>query len=171
MKQRGFTMVELMVTVGVLALLTALAAPTLRGVIENGRIRSAGQSLQNGLALARGEAVRRNTRVQFVIANRGWQVVQVDTGAVLQQSDGRDVPAGLTLAMTPAAADRITYNNFGRSMALNPDATLPVSAINIVSANPSGLSSYRPLRLQLVSGGVPRLCDPAVASTEPKACR
>ena len=36
-RDRGFTMVELLIAVGIVALLSALAAPALRGVIENAR--------------------------------------------------------------------------------------------------------------------------------------
>ena len=50
---RGFTLVELMVTIAIVGLLLVLGVPTMRGVIENGRIRTAAESWQYGLTLAR----------------------------------------------------------------------------------------------------------------------
>ena len=79
--------------------------------------------------------------------------------------------SGTTVTTTPAGTDRITYDAFGRPVAINPpDASGTVTQIDIVSTNPSGTAGYKPLRIQLTTGGLARLCDPAVASTEPKAC-
>jgi type IV fimbrial biogenesis protein FimT len=167
---RGFTLVELMVTVSVVALLTAIAVPTLRSVVENGRIRSATQSLQNGLALARTEAVRLNTQVQFVLSSSGWSIQRLSDGVELQSASGRDGSAGVSITPTPADADRITFNTLGRPT-INPDGSAQLSRLDIESENPSGSSNYRPLAIQLVSGGVARLCEPNAAETEPKACR
>jgi type IV fimbrial biogenesis protein FimT len=167
----GFTVVELMVTLAVVAILAAMAVPTMRSVIENSHIRAASQSLQNGLAMARAEAVRLNTQVEFVLTGGGWSIQRVSDGSLLQQASGKEMASGTTVTTTPAGSDRVTYDAFGRPVAINPtDASATVSQIDIVATNPSGTPSYKPLRIQLTSGGVARLCDPAVASTEPKAC-
>lgn len=158
----GFTMVELMVTVGVFALLSALAVPTLRSVIENSHIRAAAQSLQNGLGMARAEAVRLNTQVQFALSDTGWSITRVDTpDTPLQMASGKEKASGLTI--TPDTTDAVIFDAFGRK-------TAGPTLIDIVATHPSGSPSYKPLRIQLVTGGLARLCDPAAASTEPKAC-
>jgi type IV fimbrial biogenesis protein FimT len=61
--QSGFTLVELMVTVAVVAILAVVAAPSMSSMIDNGRITSQSEELVTSLQLARAEAVRRNTRV------------------------------------------------------------------------------------------------------------
>lgn len=167
----GFTVVELMVTLAVVAILAAMAVPTMRSVIENSHIRTTGQSLQNGLAMARAEAVRLNTQVEFVLTGAGWNIQRVSDGSLLREASGKEMASGTTVTTTPAGADRVTYDAFGRPVALNPsDDSATVTQIDIVATSPSGTPSYKPLRIQLTSGGLARLCDPAVASTEPKAC-
>ncbi len=164
-------MVELMVTLAVFAILSAMAVPMMRNVIENSHIKAASQSLQNGLAMARAEAVRLNTQVEFVLTGGGWSIQKVSDGSLLQQASGKELPSGTTITPTPADADRITFDAFGRSLTTNPsDGTNALTQIDVVATNPSGSGSYKPLRIQFPAGGLARLCDPNAASTEPKAC-
>ena len=68
-RQRGMTIVELMVTISILALLLFLAAPDFRTWILNTRVRSVAEALQNGVRQAQAEAVRRNRTVVFFLTN------------------------------------------------------------------------------------------------------
>lgn len=168
----GFTMTELMTALAVIALLSALAVPTMRSVIENGRIRAASTSIQNGIALARTEAVRLNTQVEFAFTANGWEVRRVAGAQVLHQAAGREVGAtGLSISVVPADADRVTYNAFGRVATINPsDDSAAMTRIDIESSSPSGSPSYRPLAVQLLEGGTARLCEPNADSDQPRAC-
>jgi type IV fimbrial biogenesis protein FimT len=172
-REAGFTMVELLVTIAIFALLAAMAVPTLRTVMANSRIRAAAQSLQNGLAMARNEAVRLNTQVEFVMTAGGWSIQRVDglNGGLLQQASGKERASGITLAVTPSASDRVTFDAFGRRLAVNPTtSTGAVTRIDIRATSTSGLTGHKPLRVEISGGGAARVCDTAVASTEPKAC-
>ena len=60
---KGFTMIELVVTMAVLAILVALAAPSFESVFNNNRLTGNANQLLTGLQSARMEAVRRNARV------------------------------------------------------------------------------------------------------------
>lgn len=60
----AFTLVELLTVVGIIALLIALATPTLVDVIRSTRLSSAGDSLLNRLSLAQQEAVARSKEVE-----------------------------------------------------------------------------------------------------------
>lgn len=60
---QGFTLVELMITLAVLAILTGLVAPGLRGFIVANRLASESNDVMGALGLARAEAVRRGRRV------------------------------------------------------------------------------------------------------------
>jgi len=169
----GFSLIEMMITIAVIALLLAAGVPTMRGVIENGRIRAAGESWKYALTLARNEAVRRNAVVEFVTGASGWEVRTVANGAVLHQGADIEGVANLDLLFTPAGADRITFDGFGRMiLPTNPNGSQPITQVDIRSANPPGIAGYRPLRLQVLAGGMTRLCDPhpAVAATDPRAC-
>lgn len=68
-RTRGFTLVELIVTFAVLAILTLLAAPSFTDWIRNTQVRSVADAMQNGLRLAQAEAVRRSRLVVFSLTN------------------------------------------------------------------------------------------------------
>lgn len=61
--QQGFTTIELMVTVSVLAVLMAIAAPSFTPLIESWRVRQATEQLQSTLSYARSEAIKRGGQV------------------------------------------------------------------------------------------------------------
>lgn len=64
---RGFSLIELMVTLTVLAIMLAAAIPGLGAWAANARVRSVSEELQNGLRLAQAESVRRNRQAVFVL--------------------------------------------------------------------------------------------------------
>lgn len=59
----GFTLIELMVVLAVLAILQTQAAPAFSGVVASVRLTAAVNSLLSSLLLARSEAIKRNSRV------------------------------------------------------------------------------------------------------------
>ena len=68
---RGFTLIELMVTVSVMAILLALAVPSFTSVINSNRLAAQANELVASVQLARSEAVRRNTRVVVCRSSNG----------------------------------------------------------------------------------------------------
>ena len=59
----GFTAIELMVVVSIVAILAALAAPSFSPLIENWRVRESAEQLQSTLYYARSEAIKRGGQV------------------------------------------------------------------------------------------------------------
>lgn len=86
---RGFTLIELMVTIAVLAIAIAIAVPSFTSVIQSNRTTSLNQEMLGAIQLARSEAVKRRkdviicrTENQSVCANgtnwaAGWLVREV----------------------------------------------------------------------------------------------
>jgi type IV fimbrial biogenesis protein FimT len=66
---RGFSLVELIVGMAILGVLLAIAMPAFSNWLRNARVRTAAESVQNGLQLARAEAVRRNTTIRFQLVD------------------------------------------------------------------------------------------------------
>jgi type IV fimbrial biogenesis protein FimT len=64
-RARGFTIVELMITVAVAAILLIIAVPSFRNIINSNRLTTATNTLVNALNTARMEAIKRNASVQF----------------------------------------------------------------------------------------------------------
>lgn len=56
----GFTAIELMVTVAIMAVLATLAAPSFTTLLESWRVRRATEDLRSTLYFARSEAIKRN---------------------------------------------------------------------------------------------------------------
>jgi type IV fimbrial biogenesis protein FimT len=69
--QSGFTLVELMFGIAVVAILMAVAVPTFRSFINNNRVTAAQNDLVAALNLARSEAARRSTPVSVCASTDG----------------------------------------------------------------------------------------------------
>jgi type IV fimbrial biogenesis protein FimT len=85
--QRGFSMVEVAITMTVLALLLAAAAPSVAGWMRNTRVRNTAEALQMGLQRARAEALRRNVNVTFWLV-AGSDERTVDNSCALSSASG-----------------------------------------------------------------------------------
>ena len=68
----GFTLVELMVTLAVLVILAAIAAPNFARMIAENRTTSAANEFLGMLQTARSEAVRLNRPVRLEPSGTGW---------------------------------------------------------------------------------------------------
>lgn len=174
LRKSGFTLVELMVVVAVLAALLSIGGPSFMEWIQNSRIRTAAESLQNGLQVARAEAVRRNTNVEFILqANGGW-LVQLQQGAVFVQQSAGEGGTKVTVASTPGGSTTLTYNGMGRVNTSNGDGTAPLTQLAVdlpESVLPAAKS--RDLQLSVGVGGEVRMCDPNVADgdlLDPRRC-
>jgi len=116
-RQRGFTLVELMMVLAVAAVLVTVAIPSFSTLIKNNRLTTFTNTLVGSLVLARSEAVRRGRAVTVCASSNGtgctatsWQqgwIVFTDAGTAgsvdgsdtllrVQQSFGNDVAVSVT---------------------------------------------------------------------------
>ena len=90
MKNRmsGFTLIELMVTVAVLAILVAIALPSYQAFVLNSRMTAQANDFLTSLLLTRSEAVKSNAAVTMSARNgnwaSGWQIADAG-GNVLRE--------------------------------------------------------------------------------------
>jgi type IV fimbrial biogenesis protein FimT len=164
-KSAGFTLVELMITVAVLAILMAVAMPSFTQMLRNSEVSNAAESISNGMQRARAEAVARNSTVRFVLgAGSSWSVVNADGSAL----DSRDSSEGSTSVMPtilPDGATTVTFNNLGQVLA-NADSSATLTQVDLQATGAS-----RSLRVTIGAGGNAKVCDPSLASgSSPRAC-
>ena len=69
MKQKGFTLVELMVIVAIAGVLLGLGLNSFRTMMDSTNTKSAAESLLTGLRLARSEAIKRNAPMRFQLVS------------------------------------------------------------------------------------------------------
>ena len=62
-KETGFTLIELMVTIALMALFAVFAIPAMNGFVEKQRVNSTLNNYTNALTFARNEAIRQNVPV------------------------------------------------------------------------------------------------------------
>ena len=78
---RGFTLIELMVTVAVAAIVLSLAIPSFIGLLARKRVEGTFTELQTDLQLARSEAVARNTPVRVTFGSSCYVLHSQPVGA------------------------------------------------------------------------------------------
>jgi type IV fimbrial biogenesis protein FimT len=69
--QQGFTLVELLLTVAVIAILAMMAAPSFNGFFDKFRVKRAAETVSAFLINAKSEAVKRNRTVNAVFTGSG----------------------------------------------------------------------------------------------------
>ena len=78
-KVRGFSLIELMVTVGILAILAALAGPSFQPLIDKWRMTQAIENMKSTMYYARAEAVKRGGRIGIQKNTNGSGCTQAGT--------------------------------------------------------------------------------------------
>jgi type IV fimbrial biogenesis protein FimT len=162
-RHAGFTLIELMVVVAVIAISVALVGPSFSQAIANYQVRSAAESILNGLSYARGEAVRRNSAVSFalVAGGSGWTVSQVTPNTVLQTRSNNDSPRTTVASSNTATA--VTFLPTG----LVDTTSTPLTQATVTSS----VASTDSRRINIYGGGLIRMCDPGISTAnDPRRC-
>lgn len=158
---RGFTAIEMLITISILGILAALAAPSFKNLLINAQIRTAAQGLADGLQFARSEAIRLNQPTVFTKGTQSsWTVTVVSSGATLQTRPYTEGSTVATVATTPSTATKVTFNSLGRVIA-NADSSASIKRLDIDAPTSSiSAADSKELRINVTGGGAIRLCDP-----------
>lgn len=133
---RGFTLIEMMLVVAIVAIIASMAIPAFRDMVASNRQMTAANSLISTFNLARNEAITRSTSIDITAKvdadgnptwQAGWTISMTDgAGVTTKLSDYETLPAELILTgepdtpatpvEDPASAPPISfrYNSQGR---------------------------------------------------------
>ena len=165
----GFSLIELLIGIAIMAILAGLAMPSFQAWLQNTQIRNAAESVQNGLQRARAEAVGRNTNVEFVLGAGSSWVVQLPDGTNIESRPSSEGSRDVAVAVAPLGATTVTFNNFGGVLANNADASVPFAQVDLDSSVLAAADSQE-LRVTIGVGGNVRMCDPNASAPSPRAC-
>ncbi|MGE0803062.1 MAG: GspH/FimT family pseudopilin [Lautropia sp.] len=153
-RPRGFTLVELLTSIAIIAILMAVAAPSFNSTMLNSSIRSASSAFGSDLAVARAEAIRTGGRVSICPRQapdavtcgsnwgNGWLVFREDGTTGIGTFGGNDrllrehaaVGAGLTLTRT-VGSGALTFLASG---ALQPNGGASTAMFELRSSGAKG---------------------------------
>jgi len=201
MRMQGISLIEMMVTLAIIAFLLYLGVPAFTQFLQNTQIRNAAETTLAGLNLARAEAVRRNTSVRFQLVSNLTSGCTISTAA-LANSNGHnwvvsladpegacDVAPSDTVApqivqkksasdgtanvlVTTSAAPLVTFNGLGRVSGAVLSRIDFSNASGVCEHIPPNDGAMRCLAILMTSGGQAKLCDPAVSdNTDPRFCQ
>lgn len=145
---RGLTLIELAVALAIVALLGTAAAPPLREMLANARLREAGHVLQAEALRAQSEAVKRNGVVRLA----------VDGAALALLDRTQDPPLSLGVRVLPAqvsadAAANVDFGSEGRPPVFGRSHTVGLSMAGVICG-----AQVRCPALRVDAGGAVRLC-------------
>lgn len=180
LRQTGLTIVELMITLAVLAILLAIAIPSFEGLIASTRVSNATNELLAALAQTRSEAIRRGQRVTMCMSangvqctnagnwDQGWiifsdatragNVANVDAGETIILNNRVNFP-GITIQGAPALPRYISFSSDGQSRTLA--GVIQAGNIEVCSTSTALSDNNRARRLLINGSGQVIMTQPA----------
>ncbi|KQX91417.1 hypothetical protein ASD34_26610 [Variovorax sp. Root473] len=178
-----------MVGIALFAVLFMLAYPSYASFIRNAQVRTAAESVLNGLQLARAEAIRRNSNVRFTLTNKSNGVALAGGTDWALYGALPDTPTNLNdlvqehLEGNASSNARVQVSTTVGTKAADPGAGMPATItftglgrlttatttrqIDITGAT----TDVRRLAIILAPGGDIRMCDPGHSlATNPQGC-
>lgn len=119
----GFTLVELIVTVAVFAILVAMAAPSFQATMQRNRLATTANELLAAAQASRSEALRLNQTVRFCTTAANWQMTRQSDGTLMKQGSIAS-EAVVGAFCVDFRGDGMSYNTDGSPMT---NGNLPVS--------------------------------------------
>jgi prepilin-type N-terminal cleavage/methylation domain-containing protein len=117
-RQSGFSLVEMLIAVAIIAIMAAVALPNIGQYIRNYKVRGAAQDVAGMMQTARSKAIMSNTNAGvsfYVVDLDSFRYVQEDLPAGEQYSPLQDLPSGVQFVPTTASnsGPSVRFNRLG----------------------------------------------------------
>ncbi|MDV3239612.1 MAG: GspH/FimT family pseudopilin [Gammaproteobacteria bacterium] len=123
----GFTLVELMITLAIAAILLTVGIPSFQNVLQNNRLATQANSLVGALNLARSEAIKRGADISITAASGGFQngwCVHLGDGCGSATDNLRQFDAMSQMSVNSGGVTTLVFN--GRGYKTTPNAAVAI---------------------------------------------
>jgi type IV fimbrial biogenesis protein FimT len=145
---RGFTLIEMLVVMTLIAIMLGIGVPSFRSFVAGQQVKTATFELMTALMLARSEAVKRNKSVTITPESSsawgsGWKVMDGATVLYEQQTlAGVTItPKDTSAPANPTTVASVDFGTSGRPAAKAYFEVVGISATKCVKLDPTGLPS------------------------------
>jgi type IV fimbrial biogenesis protein FimT len=114
-RQRGFSLIELMIGLVLVTVLMGIGVPMFRSFILDQRLRATSSDLRVSLTMARSEAIKRNRTIELQPNASGWDDGWTIPSPVVDGPDILNHKQGGDVAITGPA--EVTFTHAGRVLA------------------------------------------------------
>jgi type IV fimbrial biogenesis protein FimT len=144
-KTRGFTIIELMLTLVVIGAVLAIGMPSMANLVTSQRVKTAASDLHISLTLARSEAIKRNATVQVEpvdTANwaKGWSVKAAGATLSTQEAYSNITFTGPAASVSYVGTGRMSGAAVSFVIRATSSTTVPLRCVQV---EPSGRPSVR----------------------------
>lgn len=187
--QVGFSLIELSIAITIIAILIMLGMPSFSEYMANARLGAAAQSFYTGLNVARSEAIRRNSTVEFAMTNT--PVAPGIENALLPDVTGKNWvvrarPNASSPYDSPPIDSKTAFEGGGATPRVTVNATAAIVTFDGLGSATSGVDTIQidnppaglcapagPVRcwdVRVTAGGQVQLCDRAAVLGDSRAC-
>ena len=139
----GFTLIELMVTIAVLAIIAGIAAPSISNQLANQRVKSTTATLVNALKEAKVESILRRQNVTVIYTNTTTpKTIRLQAGGNDISSYSISDKSVVTQTITPSTVSNIVFQ---------PNKKMANNATVVYTICDSGSNSETPKQVSLTN--------------------
>ncbi|MGE0801504.1 MAG: Tfp pilus assembly protein FimT/FimU [Lautropia sp.] len=185
---RGFTLMELLIALSIMAIITALTVPSFATMLAERRVSASAKAYAAALRKAQAEAIARNRNIEVLFtaaeptpatvasatattaaAGGRWMVRRVGADTVADFVEGHALVDVTPTVTIDAPATVLGFTPLGRPVDLSSGTAAPLAGNVVVRFTDS--TSARRICTFLTTGGAIRTCDPLRASGDAAACQ